>query len=224
MNAVFNGIKPGWNLERVRGLEAAITRAYSLDSATCPEDPSLVLEVFRWLSPGEVRVICLGQDPYPRRRDARGLAFVAPSKTHSGDSIFSNLQSFGYIAKEQIPEVAEFRGYLPQGVLLINSSLTVAEGCPNSHREIWEGLVAEILSVVPSRSVALRLGEVAASVPLPCVVSIYSTHPVIPSAEEFQKIDCFGAVNARLEDLGMEKIDWAACRIDPARIPKSSRS
>jgi uracil-DNA glycosylase len=101
----------------------------------------------------KVRVVLIGQDPYhdtvngkPR---AMGLSFSSPK----GGNIPSSLKTvFKEIARSfpvfQIPSHGDLTAWARQGVLLLNTSLTVEPGKPGSHREVWIGFIVSILRAI----------------------------------------------------------------------------
>ncbi|MDC3308948.1 uracil-DNA glycosylase [Crocinitomicaceae bacterium] len=111
-------------------------------------------EVFRAfdLCPFEkVKVVILGQDPYPTKGYANGLSFSV------NDNIYPFPKSLNNIFKEihndigiSFPENGDLTRWAEQGVLLLNTVLTVEEGSPDSHKGIgWEKFtngVIELLS------------------------------------------------------------------------------
>jgi uracil-DNA glycosylase len=111
-------------------------------------------EVFRAfdLCPFEkVKVVILGQDPYPTKGYANGLSFSV------NDDIYPFPKSLNNIFKEihndigiSFPENGDLTRWAEQGVLLLNTVLTVEEGSPDSHKGIgWEKFtngVIELLS------------------------------------------------------------------------------
>ena len=98
-----------------------------------------------------VRAVILGQDPYPTRGHANGLAFsVAPD-------IRPLPRSLGNIYKEldtdlgAHPASGDLGGWADRGVLLLNSALTVREGEAGSHAKIgWSALVGQVIGRVAS--------------------------------------------------------------------------
>lgn len=96
--------------------------------------------------PERTRVVILGQDPYHTPGKADGLAFSIP------DGFPGRLDSLGNILKELESDLGvrrdrtELRDWAEQGVLLLNTALSVPEGQPRAHAKIgWERLVAEVL-------------------------------------------------------------------------------
>ncbi len=100
----------------------------------------------------EVRVVIVGQDPYHGPGQAEGLAFsVAPGVKlpPSLRNIFKELQRSLAV---QLPQEGSLMRWARQGVLLLNTSLTVRDGEPASHaRWGWEGLTDELMVRVAAR-------------------------------------------------------------------------
>lgn len=123
-----------WSLKYMRFLQAEIAKEYQSHVCFPPEDQ--ILSAFEHCAdPSQVRVVIVGQDPYYNRGLANGMAFsVAP-----GVSLPPSLQN---ILREVGPDVLQHRleakngdltCWARQGVLLLNSCLTVRSGQPNSH-------------------------------------------------------------------------------------------
>lgn len=101
----------------------------------------------------DTRVVILGQDPYHGAGQAHGLCFsvkrgVTPPP--SLKNIFKELETEFGIAE---PECGELVGWARQGVLLLNTTLTVREGAPQSHKgRGWEILTDRIISLINEKS------------------------------------------------------------------------
>ncbi|MFL6158601.1 MAG: uracil-DNA glycosylase [Marmoricola sp.] len=164
----------------------------------------------------DVKVLVVGQDPYPRPGHPVGLSFsVAPDVRPLPPSlvnIFSELTSdLGVPA----PSNGDLSAWADAGVLLLNRTLTVTPHASNSHRgKGWEpiteraidvlaargGPLAAILWGADARKLRPRLGEV------PCVESV---HPSPLSARNgFFGSRPFSRVNQLLVDQGGEPVDW----------------
>lgn len=91
--------------------------------------------------PSEVKVVILGQDPYPTPGDAHGLAFssLSPKVPKSLQNIFKELAQDCGVARSS----ADLTDWALQGVLLLNSYLTVEKGTPGSHAKIGWGDVTD---------------------------------------------------------------------------------
>ncbi|MCA0272852.1 MAG: uracil-DNA glycosylase [Proteobacteria bacterium] len=99
--------------------------------------------------PEAVRVVILGQDPYHTKGKADGLAFSIPSgfpgRLDSLGNIFKELQADLGVTRTR----TDLDDWARQGVLLLNTALTVREGEAQSHKKIgWEKLVAEVLAEI----------------------------------------------------------------------------
>ena len=109
-------------------------------------------------APKDVRVVILGQDPYHTPGKADGLAFSIPTgfpgRLDSLGNIFKELRDDLGVPRER----TELDDWARQGVLLLNTALTVPEGRPSAHARIgWERLVAEVLRRLDDRPRAFLL-------------------------------------------------------------------
>lgn len=102
----------------------------------------------------EVKVVILGQDPYPTKGHAHGLAFSVKESVKrlpaSLQNIFLELTASGNFNGDGFDDYQRYGGDLTrwaqQGVLLLNTSLTVVEGKPQSHKDSgWGELTNEII-------------------------------------------------------------------------------
>ncbi len=106
-----------------------------------------VFNAFNACDLSKVRVVILGQDPYPTRGHANGLSFSVQETVHpfpkSLKNIFNELESDLGLP---IPENGNLQRWANQGVLLLNSTLTVQEGKPESHaKKGWERFTDAVL-------------------------------------------------------------------------------
>jgi uracil-DNA glycosylase len=165
-----------------------------------------------------VRVVIVGQDPYPTPGDAVGLSFsVSPERTalpRSLKNIFTELQSD--LGCDQ-PVNGDLTPWVIQGVLLLNRVLSVHAGEAGSHRGIgWEQVTQQALSALNARAekriVAVLWGNdaIASENFLSNAVIIKSAHPSPLSASRgFFGSTPFSKVNNVLIELGQTPINWA---------------
>lgn len=166
----------------------------------------------------DVRVLIVGQDPYPTPGHAVGLSFsVAPDVRplpRSLQNIYRELQDdLGLSA----PGNGDLTPWTQHGVMLLNRVLTVRLGEPGSHRGIgWEAITAAAIDALVARPdaplVAILWGRDAQSLEpsLPDVPVIASAHPSPLSASGgFFGSRPFSRANALLEELGDEPVDWS---------------
>jgi len=165
-----------------------------------------------------VRVLIVGQDPYPTPGHAVGLSFsVAPDVRplpRSLDNIFAEYRKdLGYPA----PATGDLTPWCERGVTLLNRVLTVRPGAPASHRgKGWEAVTECAIRALVARSkplVAVLWGRDASTLkPMlegrDCV-AIESAHPSPLSASRgFFGSRPFSRANELLEQMGAEPIDW----------------
>jgi uracil-DNA glycosylase len=101
--------------------------------------------------PAAIKVIILGQDPYPTAGHAHGLAFsVRPSVAKLPPSLVNMYKELVVdLGLKEAPATGSLIGWATQGVLLLNTTLTVAVGTPMSHAGLgWEELTAQLLATV----------------------------------------------------------------------------
>jgi uracil-DNA glycosylase len=164
----------------------------------------------------DVRVLIVGQDPYPTPGHPVGLSFsVAPDVRplpRSLQNIFREyVDDLGY----PMPSTGDLSPWTRQGVLLLNRVLTVTPGRPASHRgKGWEKVTDQAIRALVARGtplVAILWGRDAQSLRplLGNVPRIESPHPSPMSADRgFFGSRPFSRANALLHQQGGEPIDW----------------
>ncbi len=167
--------------------------------------------------PEAVRVVILGQDPYPTPGHAHGLAFSVGAHVHplprSLANIFRELESDLGSGREN----GDLRGWARQGVLLLNTALSVPAGCPDGHAHLgWERLARQVLARVSGRPAAFllwgRKAQALANHLCPGDhLILKAAHPSPLSARRgFFGSRPFSAVNRWLAARGEAEIDWSA--------------
>ena len=165
----------------------------------------------------DVRVLIVGQDPYPTPGHAVGLSFsVAPDVRpvpRSLVNIYTELESDLGLPR---PASGDLSPWADQGVLLLNRVLTVTPGKPASHRgKGWESVTAAAIAALVERGgplVAILWGRDARNlVPhLPGIPAIESAHPSPLSAHSgFFGSKPFSRANELLAQQGAAPIDWS---------------
>ncbi len=176
-----------------------------------------IFNALRYTDYNDVKAVIIGQDPYHGAGQAHGLCFsvrrgVKPPP--SLQNIFKEMQSdLGY----PIPSCGELTPWAKNGVLLLNTVLTVREGQANSHKgKGWEQLTDAVISRLNSREkpVAFILwganaGTKARLITNPIHGVFRASHPSPLSAYNgFFGCRHFSAVNAFLQSRGLEPVDW----------------
>jgi uracil-DNA glycosylase len=175
-----------------------------------------ILRAFRAPLAG-VRVLVVGQDPYPTPGHPVGLSFsVAPTVRplpRSLQNIFRELVADVGVAP---PTSGDLSPWAERGVLMLNRCLTVEPGKPGSHRgKGWEEVTSQAIRALVARDeplVAILWGRDAQTLEpmLTDVPLVKSAHPSPMSADRgFFGSRPFSRVNRLLEDLGGDPIDWS---------------
>ena len=100
-----------------------------------------VFNAFKYFEPEETKVVIIGQDPYHQPGQANGLAFsVAP-----GVKIPPSLRNIFKEMGKHEEKNGDLTYLAKQGVLLLNTTLTVQHGMPNSHKKIWFGFTKNLI-------------------------------------------------------------------------------
>ena len=143
-----------------RNEAVAFRRIDALQQAGVPVYPAIagagmreaVYRAFRLTPLDKVKVVILGQDPYHGPGQANGLAFsvcdgipLPPSLRN----IFKELQSD---LGGKLRVCGDLSDWARQGVLLLNSSLSVEEGKPNSMSKLWEPITDEVIRFVDANA------------------------------------------------------------------------
>ncbi|NDV01482.1 uracil-DNA glycosylase [Pseudoroseicyclus tamaricis] len=169
------------------------------------------------LRPEDVRVLILGQDPYPTPGHAHGHAFSVEPHVRplprSLSNIFKEMQ--GDLAC--CPATGDLRHWADQGVMLLNTALTVPAGEAGGHARLgWLPLVREVVARVSTRPTAFLLwGKTAQKLGADEIrpgehLVIETAHPSPLSARRgFFGSRPFSRVNAWLAARGEAEIDWA---------------
>ncbi|MDA7424562.1 uracil-DNA glycosylase [Thalassococcus lentus] len=166
-------------------------------------------------SPSDVRVVILGQDPYPTPGHAHGLAFSVAPDVHplprSLGNIFKELQSDLGAA----PESGDLRFWAAQGVLLLNTALSVPAGDAGGHAKLgWSDLTRDVLASLNERPRAFVLWGNHAQGFEPAIsgadhLILRSAHPSPLSARRgFFGSRPFSRVNDWLKARGDTPINW----------------
>ncbi|WP_040287601.1 uracil-DNA glycosylase [Sporosarcina koreensis] len=180
-----------------------------------------IWNAFRQTPYENVKVVILGQDPYHGAGQAHGLSFSVQHGVRTPPSlrnIFKELESDIGCAK---PESGSLTGWTAQGVLLLNTVLTVREGKAHSHRKHgWEQFTDAVIRKLSGREepiVFILWGRPAQEkkrlIDLTKHVTIESVHPSPLSASRgFFGSKPFSRTNEQLGKWGELPIDW--CRTD----------
>ena len=165
----------------------------------------------------DVKVVILGQDPYHQPNQAHGLCFSVQKGVNPPPSLQNMYKEiyaeYGY----PIPSHGELTYWAKQGVLMMNTVLTVRESHPNSHKgmgwEIFTDNVISLLNMRPEPMVFLLWGANARAktklITNPNHLVLQSAHPSPLSAYNgFFGNGHFKKANEFLKSKGLTEIDW----------------
>jgi uracil-DNA glycosylase len=187
--------------------------------------PQYIFHAFNTIKIDQIHTVILGQDPYHNIVNsipqAMGLAFSVPSFIRLPSSlrnIFNNMKSYGHIPI--VPKNGDLTFLTNQGCLLMNSSLTVFQGKPNSHYKLWEWFtdsIIEYLSKNHENLIFVLWGSFAYKkiklIDVDRHKIIITSHPsglsyknpmnIFPA---FNDIDQFGKINEYLKELNKPEL------------------
>lgn len=194
--------------EFLRG-ESAAGRAYL-------PSPDRVLRAFSQPF-GDVRVLIVGQDPYPTPGHAVGLSFAVEQDVRPLPRSLTNIyREYHDDLGLPAPSHGDLGAWTRTGVLLLNRVLTVAPGEPASHRgKGWEQVTRRAIEALVERDqpmVAILWGRDAQSLRpvLGDTPTIASAHPSPLSASRgFFGSRPFSRANTELTRLGATPVDWS---------------
>ncbi len=165
----------------------------------------------------DVKVVILGQDPYHQPNQAHGLCFSVQKGVKAPPSLQNMYKEIHAEYGYPIPDHGELTYWAQQGVLMMNTVLTVRESQPNSHKgmgwEIFTDNVISLLNMRPEPMVFLLWGANARAkkkiITNPNHLVLESAHPSPLSAYNgFFGNGHFKKANEFLKSRGLTEIDW----------------
>lgn len=212
----YEKLKPEFETESYQKLEEFLNQEYQ-NKIIYPE-PKNVFNAINLVRYNDVKVVIIGQDPYHNPKQAHGLSFSVEEDI----SIPPSLQNIYKELKSDIgcyiPNNGNLTKWAKQGVLLLNSVLTVEQNKPNSHKgKGWEKITGKIIELLNQREepiVFLLWGGNAKALGKNIDTNkhhiLSAVHPSPMSANQGGWFGCkhFSKTNEILKNLGKEPIDW----------------
>jgi len=206
-----------------RDLDRFLDQAAAAGQQILPE-PDHLLRALELTPPSRVKVVLLGQDPYPTPGHAHGLCFsVQPHVRPIPGSLRNIYKELHADLGCRIPSHGHLESWAHQGVLMLNTVLTVPAGAAGGHRRRgWETFTDAVIRQVtrlPQRVVFLLWGNDAKK-KIPLIPAephriLACAHPSPLSARLFLGCRCFSATNRHLTDAGISPIDWSVPELTP---------
>ena len=185
---------------------------------TCFPLKELLFVAFDYCSFNDLKVVIIGQDPYHGVGQANGLSFSVNKGIKIPPSLKNIYKELNSDISLDIPSHGDLTSWAKQGVLLLNSTLTVKKGQPASHQkkgwEIFTDNCIKVISEEKSNVVFMLWGNFAKEKERLINTSkhlvLKSVHPSPFSARNgFFGCEHFSKANNFLEETGQLKIDWS---------------
>lgn len=141
---LFRNVSDEWlNILDNDLLDDVLLHLKNIKNITPPQDK--IFEFARLTDLSNLKVVIIGQDPYPKAGDAHGLAFSCLTNVpRSLENVYKCLLYHKLIPS--MPSTGDLSYWASQGVLLLNCALTTIVGQPNSHASIWEEYTNKLLT------------------------------------------------------------------------------
>lgn len=176
-----------------------------------------IFNALHYTSYKDTKVLILGQDPYHQKGQAHGLSFSVNKNIKIPPSLNNIYKELSKDIGAYIPNNGYLKKWAMQGVLLLNSTLTVIDSLPNSHKDIgWQIFTDKVIQVLNQKEepvVFILWGNNAISKEVFITnkkhLVLKSVHPSPLSASRgFFGSKPFSKANDFLRKNNIEEIDW----------------
>ena len=190
---------------------------HEYETALVFPDPNDIFNAFQFTPLSKVKAVILGQDPYHNNGQAHGLCFSVKPDVDIPPSLVNIYQELKEDLGCEIPNNGYLKKWADQGVMLLNTVLTVRAHAANSHQGMgWEAFTDAAIKILNEQDrpmVFLLWGRPAQSkkamLTNPRHLILEAPHPSPLSAYRgFFGCRHFSRTNAYLKDNGLEPIDW----------------
>lgn len=212
----YEKLKPEFESDNYKNLEKFLNQEYN--NKTIFPEPKNVFNALNLVKFDDVKVVIIGQDPYHNPKQAHGLSFSVEDDISIPPSLQNIYKELNTDLGCYIPNNGNLTKWARQGVLLLNSVLTVEKNKPNSHKgKGWEKITGKVIELLNNRTdpvIFLLWGGNAKALGKNIDTSkhyvLTAVHPSPMSANQGGWFGCkhFSRTNEILKSLGKEPIDW----------------
>lgn len=176
-----------------------------------------IFNALKFTSYEDAKIVIIGQDPYHGEGEAHGLAFSVKPGVKIPPSLRNIYKELNMSLNCYIPDNGYLEKWARQGVLLLNTCLTVRKDTPNSHKNYgWETFTDNVIKILNEREkplIFMLWGSNARQkeefINKKRHIVLTSVHPSPLSASRgFFGCDHFKTANLKLESWGISPIDW----------------
>lgn len=208
-------LKDEWEKPYYKKLRAFLKNEYSTQKIY--PDMHDIFNALKYTSFKDTKVVIIGQDPYHGYGQAHGLCFSVKKGVTPPPSLKNIFKELNSDLGVPIKSHGELTDWAKQGVLLLNTVLTVREGNPNSHKGMgWENFTDRVIAELNCKDtpvVFLLWGanaqKKAEIITNPLHKKLLSVHPSPLSASRgFMGCKHFSKTNQLLENAGLSAINW----------------
>ena len=211
----FELLKNEFNSKEFKELQTFLNNEYATYKIY-PEAKN-VFNALNLVKYDDVKVVIIGQDPYHQPHQAHGLCFSVLEGTKLPPSLQNIFKEIEVETGKKPNTNGNLTSWAKQGVLLLNSVLTVRESCPNSHKNKgWELITSKIIKLLSERkdpvifllwgANAIQLGK---DIDRSRHYVLTCAHPSPLSAYNgFFGCGHFNKTNEILRKLGKKEIEW----------------
>ncbi len=211
----FELLKNEFNSKEFKELQTFLNNEYATYKIY-PEAKN-VFNALNLVKYDDVKVVIIGQDPYHQPHQAHGLCFSVLEGTKLPPSLQNIFKEIEDETGKKPNTNGNLTSWAKQGVLLLNSVLTVRESCPNSHKNKgWELITSKIIKLLSERkdpvifllwgANAIQLGK---DIDRSRHYVLTCAHPSPLSAYNgFFGCGHFNKTNEILRKLGKKEIEW----------------
>ncbi len=204
-----------WDKEYYQHLRQVLKREYATRRVYPPMHD--IFNALKYTSFADTKVVIIGQDPYHGAGQAHGLCFSVQPGVVPPPSLKNIFKELATDVGKPEPPTGDLTAWARQGVLLLNTVLTVREGQPTSHKDIgWERVTDRIIMELDKKQTpvvfllwgahAQRKGQLIQN---PIHYKLQTVHPSPLSASRgFFGCGHFSKTNAILQHHGMSPIQW----------------